>query len=110
MDSEQDACQPSAGNLEPHQHAPQQHRADRMQQHIYRVVPDHVVAPQLPLSPEGNVGQGKVRAEPNRAQPERAPHQWVPLHQHRVVPHELPAQRRPIDRERQQENGGCPQD
>ena len=65
--------QPRALDLEPAQDQPEQDRARRVQQHADEVIPEHGVAPQVLLDPEGRVQQRVVLLVSRPARTRSAP-------------------------------------
>ena len=57
---------PWTRDFQSRQQAPNQKRADGVQQHIHGVVSRGMIAPRQPLQPQRERGECKIRLEPNR--------------------------------------------
>ena len=109
------ARQPCAGDFQPPQHPPEQHRARRVQQHVQDVVAGRIQSPQAPLEPEQAGRQRHVvhllSGEPETAEAVGGADERVVGQEDAVVPHEPGAedgrvgeQRRGEDHRRRQES------
>ncbi len=77
--------QPGAGNSESFQQPPQQHRAERVQQHIHQVIAQRVRPPQPPFQPQGRGGHREVI---RRGGGEPQSGQAIGLEDQRIAPQE----------------------
>ena len=88
VNGEQRAGQPRAGNLQPRQQPPDQHGVESVQQHVDDMVAGGMIAPGQPLQPKRDVGEGKIRPEPEGAEAELAGHERVFADEEGIVPDE----------------------
>src|SRR5271169_6647766 len=75
-----------------------------MEQHVYHVVTQHMIAPDQALQPEGDIAQREVCPKPDRPKAEFPRNQRIPLHDKSVIPKELTSQGGPVNSKGSQED------
>src|SRR5438093_3523809 len=98
MDTEDEAREPGAGNVQSHEQSPGKQRVCGVQKNIDDVIAGCVPAKKMMLDPEYGVGKREIisrsSSRPDFQQPRNILQQRVAGYQKKIVPHKIPFKRR----------------